>query len=186
MHSITDLSQLLSILSGEPNQPIELSIDAALQESLLGCIKLGLQDLIRHVPGALPPRVAEPFVNKPGSIPKMLVKASDFADLVLESGSSNERVKVTGNLLEHAMAWVEISCQAPRVETMIAELTSQVEQGPEVVDVKRADVQEIIDWLDQIQRNEPNDLANELRQDINKLNNQGMLGKIKWTDYRWD
>lgn len=186
MHTISDLSQLLTLLSENHESPIELSIAPSLRESLHGCITLGLKDLLRHMPGTLPPRNAEKFVTKHGEIPRMLVKIDDFVELVAGTQSLDDKVKVTGNLLQQSLGWVEECCRAPRVEKLLNDLDWQVEQGADIIEVPTIHIQEIIDWLDQIQRNAPNDLANEIREDVKTLNGVEMLSKIKWSRYALD
>ena len=186
MHNINDLTQLLNLLAGDATKPIEISLDPSLRESLHGCITLGIKDLLNYVPGALPPRAAEKFVNKPGDVPKMLVKITDFESLVTGIVDLEDTVKVSGKLIQNALGWVEECCHAPRIEKMLNELDRQVERGPEIIEVPAAHAQEIVDWLDQIQRNDPNDLANSIREDVKTLNGREMMPKIKWTNYSWD
>ena len=186
MHNINDLTQLLNLLEGDATKPIEFSLDPSLRESLQGCLTLGIRNLLDHAPGALPPRSAERFVNKRGDIPKMLVKITDFEGLVAGTADLSDMVKVSGNLMQNALGWVEECCRAPRIEKILNELDAQVERGPDVIDVPSVYLQEIIDWLDQIQRNDPNDLADEIREDVKQLNGREMMPKIKWTNYTWD
>ena len=186
MTNITNLSQLFNLLDQSTDGPIEISIDPSLRESLQGCLTLGIKGLLNHVPGALPPRVGELFVCKHGEVPKLLVKITDFAELAGGQENLADTVKVTGNLLQQSLGWVEECCRAPRMEKMLNQLDWQIEQGPAVIEVPAIHIQEIIDWLDQIQRGAPNDLAEEIRQDVKALNGREMLVKIKWTNYGWD
>lgn len=186
MHTITDLTQLLAVLENGDGNPIELSIDPALRESLHGCITLGVQNLLDHVPGALPPRSAERFVNKRGDLPKMLVKITDFEGLVAGSTDLSGTLVISGNLLQDSLGWVEECCRAPRIDKLLNDLDQKADRGDAAVEVPAAQIQEIVDWLDQMQRNSPNDLANSIRDDVKRLNGCELLPKIKWTNYAWD
>jgi hypothetical protein len=178
---VTDLSDLIDLLSAKPAGPITITLNQEIQEGLKGCLELGLKQIISYCPTMLNPRQAHPLLDPPHKAPKMRVKPKDFARFcAADYNAIPGNVMVDKDLLAQGVGWLFDGLEGPRLGEILEPLEAKIEAcTDETIEAPRAHVQEIADWLDNIMDNRPNRLAKELRKSVESLNSEGLLPKMK-------
>lgn len=179
MHEIRDLSDLISLLTEMPGTPLQLSIHPDVQESLAGCLELGLNNVVSFHRMALPPRALMQVTGLEGS-PTRKAHPKDFKKYLSDASRVDlSLISVSSKLLEEGLDWLSDFPPGERfaaIQSGIRELTKV--EGRCRVEVPSGHVQEVVDWLDMIQRNRPNDLADDLREDVKSHNQVVLSAKI--------
>lgn len=180
MQKINDLSDLLVALSSKTADSLEISLDPSLFEGLKGCLELGLKHIMSFEPMAVNPRQLVSLDDGHG-MPTRRVNPKDFQKYLEGSlDSKPDPVLVNKDLLAEGIGWVKYQEGSPRLNSVIDPMELKISStADDKVEVHRPHLQEIVDWLDLIQRTRPNEVAKELRKSVSDLNEKGLKRKIK-------
>ncbi|WP_274644540.1 hypothetical protein [Pseudomonas serbica] len=179
MHDIRDLSDLITLLAEQPGTSLQLSIHPEVQKSLAGCLELGVSHIVRFDSMALAPRALMAIAENPGVVPRQKAFGKDFQNYFRESsGDDMTFISVCRGLLVEALDWVDQYPRSARFQAIYSDLEAISKTDLESVRAPISYVQEVVDWLDLIQRNRPNDCAEDLRQDVAAHNPTGLKPKI--------
>jgi hypothetical protein len=178
MHEIRDLSDLITLLAAKPGTPLQLEIHPDVQESLAGCLELGLNNIVSFSAMAMAPRTLAK-ISTPRHSPTPKAWPKDFQKFLNWSSESDlTLISVSRDLLADGLDWVGDYPFGERFELIYSHLLTLVRVDQQRVDAPMGHVQEIVDWLDLIQRNRPNDVAEALRVDVKANNPMGLKAKI--------
>ncbi|WP_338924979.1 hypothetical protein V0M98_35815 (plasmid) [Pseudomonas silesiensis] len=179
VHEIHDLSDLIALLGAKPGSPLQLVIHPDVHKSLAGCLELGLNNIVSLNPMALAPRSLV-RLRIPGDSLTPKAWPKDFEKYLSGSSESDlTPISVSVALLAEGLDWAGDYRRGERFDPIYSGLLTRVNVGNvERVEAPRGDVQEVVDWLDLIQRTRPNDVAKELRTDVKANNLRGLKAKI--------
>jgi hypothetical protein len=179
MHEICDLSDLIALLAEKRGSSLQLSIHPEVQASLAGCLELGVSHIVRFDSMALAPRALMAITEDPGVVPRQKAFGKDFPKYFSDSsGTDMTPISVCRGLLLEALDWVDQYPRSGRFQAIYSQLETISKSDLESVQAPISYVQEVVDWLDLIQRNRPNDCAEELRQDVKAHNPKWLKAKI--------
>lgn len=174
MVEIKDLSTLLALLESNPEEAIEARFDPQVFESLKVCLKLGVRNAAQWQPAAFSPKSLTKLFDPLQGI-NDIVRVKDFQQLIDATHSKDTTpLKVDKTLLDEGMAWVEDAVSGnAHFEQQIQALVACIKSTSQsLVEAPKNFLQELVDWLDQIQRNRPNEVAEELRESVRQHNAQ--------------
>lgn len=183
MVEIKDLSTLLALLEQKPGQALEVRIDPQVFKGLETCLQLGIMNAAQWQPAAFNPKTLSSLLHPLRiSDQKMIVRVKDFQQFVdATHGQDQTPLKVDKKLLEEGMGWVEeIVHEGDRLDGQIKRLEIAIAATPDpLIEAPLNFLQELVDWLDQIQRNRPNEVADELRDSVRQHNTLALEPKPK-------
>jgi predicted transcriptional regulator len=183
MIEIKDLSTLLALLEQKPGQALEVRIDPQAFKGLETCLQLGIINAAQWQPAAFNPKTVSTLLH-PLRITdkKMIVRVKDFQQFIDATHDKDATpLKVDKKLLDEGMGWFEEAVDGnAHFEQQIKILEATIKSAPDtLVDAPKNFLQELVDWLDQIQRNRPNEVAEELRDSVRENNAQTLDPKPK-------
>lgn len=183
MVEITDLSTLLGLLEQKPDQALEVRIDPQVFKGLETCLQLGIMNAAQWQPAAFNPKTLSVLLDPVRIVDKkMIVRVKDFQQFIDATRNQDATpLKVDKQLLDEGIGWVEDAINGDaRFEQQIQILEANIKSAPDaLVEAPKNFLQELVDWLDQIQRNRPNELADELRDSVRQHNTLTLEPKPK-------
>lgn len=178
MQEIRDLSDLMTLLAARSSDTLELQIHPDVHASLAACLHLGLQSLA-NLSTALPPRLMLKIKEDEYSSPA-IVNPKDFSGYIKAIDENLNPISVDRERLRHGLAWVEDYLSSDRFSQIHKALLALCTENADSqrVDAPFAHIEEVVDWLDMIIDNRPNDLAEELREDVRGHNSIALRTRI--------
>jgi hypothetical protein len=179
MQHIEDLSDLITLLSTSSTDPVQFELAPELNESLKGCLELGIKHLTCFDPMIMTPRQLSRLTDH-SYMHVQRVWPKDFAKYLSANPSGRPGiVSVDRVLLAEGLSYLSDHSRSTRFSQVYDALYVLTHYAANIrVEVSRDHVEEVADWLDFIQSNRPNDIAEALRLDVKTHNELKLDPKI--------